>query len=312
MQTQEYINRHKGMDYYRGTMKQVGFIVGTGRCGTTLLSQVLNAHTKICVPHELQIIVSIGNGDRLYDIFTTGEYKNYKANDFINLIARCCPYHFQQFFDYHSHFNNLPYPQNNLSELLIGLFDHICYSYGKEIFLEQTPWYGRKLDELLEIFPDMKLIHLVRDGRDVAVSYARTPWWSKDIGKNLEQWAGEVEHIESYREKFGARFVGIRYEDLVCNPPEELSRILNLFDEVFQPSMILPENLIDYTKMFIDNKLDFISEAQKRWDNNKLSTNKKDVFFKGSIYSWKKYDSYNFSAITAKVADTLHKYGYEI
>ncbi len=327
MQTKDYLEKYRTKDYYRGSMKQIGFIVGTGRCGSTLLAQVLNAHPKICVPHELQIIVSIGNGDRLSDKYRSGEYKNYKADDFINLIARCCPYHFSQFFDYHSHFNNLSYPQNNLSELLAGLFDHICYKYGKEIFIEQTPWYGQKLGELLEIFPHMKLIHLVRDGRDVAISYARTPWWSKDIRANLEQWADEVEHIESYRDKLGGRFTQIRYEDLICNLEEKIGQVLDLFGLKFQPEMILPENLIDYSKMFIDKNLDFESDAQKQWNmnnrnkvnlnnsirnKNNRGKNQNDIFFRDSLQAWKRHDGFDFSHIPSKTAEILQKHGYEI
>ena len=48
----------------------VAFIIGTGRCGTSMLGQMLNAHSEICVPPELQLIFERdGNGNRLFEAF---------------------------------------------------------------------------------------------------------------------------------------------------------------------------------------------------------------------------------------------------
>ena len=74
----------------------------------------------------------------------------------------------------------------------------------------------------------------------------------------------------------------------------------------FEPDMILHGNLIDYSKMFINKELDFTSKAQKNWNKNK-----NEVFFKESLYSWKKHEGFDFSGISSKVADTLLKYGYK-
>jgi Sulfotransferase family len=292
---------------YKGKMKQLGFIVGTGRCGTTILAQVLNSHSKICVPHELQIIVSIGNGDRLYDKFVKGEMGNYTAEDFIRLIDACCPYYFERYFDYIGHFRSLRYPQTDLRKLLTELFDHICFEYRKEIFLEQTPWYGQRLEILKELFPEMKVIHVIRDGRDVAMSFARTPWWTKDIRSNLLQWEREVNVIHDFVSRDRKNYLEIRYEDLVLNPAIVLQEIVGLLDLQYEQAMLEPEKLIDYFSFFKGD----ISKYQSR-ENRDWGKKKRNVFFPGSLYAWKRYQEFDFSKLPGTVGASLQKFRYEI
>lgn len=299
--------KKKAGKQYVGSARQVCFIVGTGRCGTTILAQVLNSHSRICVPHELQIIVSLGTGDRLYDKFLSGELSKYKAKDFIRLIEACCPYKFEKFFDYKRHFENLSYPQKDVTKVLKEIFDHICFEYKKDVFIEQTPWYGQKLDELKAIFPDMKVIHLIRDARDVAISFSRTPWWSKDVYKNLVQWEKEVNVIHEFGTRNPENFLEFRYEDLVMNPEGELKKPLKLLNLEFEKQMLDPERLFDYGALF---KGSFVENQSGNF--NKWSKEKKQVFFASSVCSWKKSKDFDFSNMPVEVVNTLEKFGYEI
>lgn len=292
---------------YVGSAKQIGFIVGTGRCGTTILAQVLNSHSKICIPHELQIILGIGNGDRFYEKHVSGEMTRYKAADFIKLVNTSCPYRFELFFDFRKHFEDLKYPQTDLRKLLTELFDHICFDYKKEVFLEQTPWYGQRLSTLKQIFPEMKVIHIFRDGRDVAVSFSRTPWWSKDISRNLLQWEKEINAIHEYGARHPENFLEIRYEDLVLAPEAELARALALFGLEFETSMLDPDRLIDYSLMFKGNFSENQSQDFKKWADGK---NK--IFFPESVYAWKRKEREEFRELPESVKSTLKKFQYEI
>lgn len=292
---------------YLRSMKQIGFIVGTGRCGTTILARVLNSHSKICVPHELQIICGIGNGDRLYEKYQSAEAAHYNAEDFINLIRERCPYYFERYFDYISHFKNLGYPQSDLRTLLKALFDHICYANGKEVFLEQTPWYGQKLNVLKELFPEMKVIHMVRDGRDVALSYARTPWWSKEPLKNLEKWEKEINIIHDYGMKNPENYIEIRYEDLVIDPVIKIKRILNLLHLDFEEEMLDSARLIDYSRMFKGNAIENQSNEFKKWIAEKTK-----VFFAENLYAWKRNKEVDFSSLSKQIRETLKAFNYDV
>jgi len=292
---------------YLGSARQIGFIVGTGRCGTTILAQVLNSHSKVCVPHELQIILGIGNGDRFYEKYISGEMQKYRADDFIRLIREVCPYYFENFFDYIKHFKCQKYPQSDLKKLLKGLFDHICFEYKKEVFIEQTPWYGQRLDVLKTIFPEMKVLHVLRDGRDVAISFSRTPWWSKDIQKNLLQWTKEINTIHEYGVKHPENFLEIRYEDLVRAPADQLTRVLRLFGLEYEATMLEPARLVDYASMFKGN-----SSKNQSKEFNKWAQQNTQIFFPDSVYAWKKKEQNAFLRLPDNVKSTLRRFNYEI
>ena len=286
---------------YKGKMKQPGFIVGTGRCGTTILASVLNAHSRICVPHELQIIVIRG----LYEKYCSGEAQRFTAEDFIRFIAERCPYHFEKYFDYISHFRSLSYPQKNLRTLLTELFDHICYDARKDVFLEQYPANGQKLDVLQDLFADMKVIHMIRDGRDVAISYARTPWWTKDIMANLDRWEKRINVVHAFCREHPENCLELKYEDLVEQPQTALTKILRLFELEYEENMLDPAHLIDYLPLFKDDALAVQSSQFLQWGQEKRS-----VFFSGNIYGWKKQEA-SFDVLSERVKKTLNHFGYE-
>ncbi len=291
---------------YAGSAEMTGFIVGTGRCGTTILAQVLNSHSRICVPHELQFLVSVDNGDRLYDKFLSGELARYDAGDLLKLLEVNCPYLLGEFFDFRGHFESLKYPQRDPAVIARELFDHICHSYGKDIFLEQTPWYGQRLDTLRTFLPEMKVVHICRDGRDVAISFARTPWWSDNLLENIKRWEEEVNTIEDFGRRYPNSYIVIRYEDLILNPEAEIKRVLAHLGAGFEPSMLDPENLIDYMSMFRGEIPGYKSKTFSSWEGDK-----KDVFFKGSIGAWKKRTDIDIKALTEEAAGTLERFGYE-
>jgi Sulfotransferase family len=80
---------------------------------------------------------------------------------------------------------------------MASFYSEIATAKGKRVCIEQTPWYGLGIDILDQLYPDARYIHMVRDGRDVAISFARTPWWTKDIGANLARWAVESDLIRT-------------------------------------------------------------------------------------------------------------------
>jgi glycosyltransferase involved in cell wall biosynthesis len=74
---------------------------------------------------------------------------------------------------------------------------------GKRIVGDKSPLHTDYVDEIFEIYPEAKVIHVVRDGRDVAVSLMHHFWnLSKDIhqGGIYELWPEELARRDAYRE----------------------------------------------------------------------------------------------------------------
>jgi hypothetical protein len=286
-----------------------GFIIGTGRCGTTMLARMLDSHSKVCVPHELQILFEYSNnGPRLYEIFKEKSNECLGSQEFVELIEARCPHKFHEYFDYRSFFEKQQYPIRSLKELANSLYAEITESKHKKIFIEQTPWYGQRIDILNELFPDAKYIHIIRDGRDVAISFARTPWWHNDIGQNLEKWHTEVRQIiDSSNQILNPnQMLQVRYEDFVEQPEGELRRICDFLRVEFEDAMLDAATYIDYGLYRRSNAKNISSAALNEW-----SKSKKIPTFKGSRYAWKSYPDFDFSTIPEHISQSLQALDYE-
>lgn len=274
-----------------------------------MLAQMLNSHSKVCVPFELQILFeNSNNGARLYEIFKEKKNETFGPEDFIDLIKTRCPYKFHEYFDYRSFFEKQQYPIHNLKRLANSLFSKLAESKHKKIFIEQTPWQGQRIDVLNELFPDAKYIHMIRDGRDVAISFARTPWWHYDIGQNLERWHTEVKQIIGSSNQIlnPNQILQVRYEDFVEEPVIGLMRICDFLGIDFEDAMLDPAAYIDYQLYSQIDIGNIISKAQNNW-----SKNKNVPTFKGSRYAWKNYPDYDFSSTPPHIVRSLKSLGYD-
>ena len=291
------------------TTRGIGFIVGTGRCGSTLAAQFLNSHTQICVPHELQIVFEYSqNGRRLYEIFASREQLRYGSDDFVREIERMCPHRFQDYFNLRSFFQNYSYPVEDLSCLLHDLYQAIAISQNKQVFLEQTPWYGQRIELLKQLFPEARFIHLVRDGRDVALSYARTPWWHDDPLLNLERWAREITKITRDAEQFVNKehYLEVRYEDLVQDTKQVVTSMTRFIGRDFEPTQLHVENHLDYTQFRNFDGTGISSLAYDNWRK------KRDhVVFMDNVFGWKKNKVELFTNISTDIKLALARLGYE-
>jgi hypothetical protein len=287
----------------------VGFIIGSGRCGSTLAAQFLNAHTQICVPPELQIIFEYSqNGRRLNEIFASEEQLGYKADDFIREIERMCPHKLRDYFDLCSFFQNYSYPVEELSKLLNDLYRKIAMSQRKQVFIEQSAWYGQRIDLLKELFPEAKFIHMVRDGRDVALSFVRTPWWHNDPLLNVERWASEITKIADDAEHILTKdcYLEVRYEDMVLNTEEVVAKMTRFLGKEFEPMQLNLENHLDYTQF---RKFDGTGISSAAYNNWRAKGNKS--VFTDNVLGWKKHGNEHFSNLSASTKSVLARFGYE-
>ena len=284
------------------------FIIGTGRCGSSMLAQMLNSHSKICVPHELQILFEYSNnGSRLHEIFKEKKNERFGPEDFVELIEARCPHKFHEYFDYRHFFEKQQYPILSFKKLVNSLYSEIAESKHKEVFIEQTPWYGQRIDILNELFPDAKYIHMIRDGRDVAISFARTPWWHNDIGENLERWHTEVRQIiDSSNQILNSnQMLQVRYEDFVEQPENGLRRICDFLGIDFENTMLDPETFIDYSLYSTLNERKISSSELNEWSKDKSIPT-----FKGSCYAWEKHPDFDFFKTPKHIMHSLKTLGY--
>lgn len=159
-------------------------IVGCARSGTTLLASILSAHPIIIViPYETRVFSSI-----------TEEFKKK-----INLIV--------------------PFPIHKL-------YDFFFYSKIKRTanrWCEKTPKNVTKIDQILKYFgTNVKIIHIIRDGRDVVTSLGDEP---STFWVSLERWINDVK--AGLKFKNHPQVLTIKYEDLVLKFETTIAIICN-------------------------------------------------------------------------------------
>ncbi len=130
-------------------------------------------------------------------------------------------------------------PWHAAAEFLHRLLDPMAVAAGASGWVEMTPTNIVKADGLVRIFPDAKLVHVVRDGRDVACSVASQFWGPNDLDAALDWWAIRLERGLAACERLPAdRVILVRMEDLIAGDRErEYARLLAFLGIDDDPAM---------------------------------------------------------------------------
>jgi hypothetical protein len=220
------------------------FIVGAPRSGTTLLQYMLRSHPRICLPTgESHFIIPLyRNAESFGDLSQLANIRKVLAE-----MYRVSP----SFLDTDLH--GLHFDIDALAEefhaderaslpaIITGLFEKNARGEGKIRWGDKTPYYVLHLPKLLEWFPDAQFIHMLRDGRDCALSliarkhdfgiynsYCAAKYWQQyvEVGQELGQGLGSDVYFE------------MRYEDLLADPKAALQRICVFLDEAFDDAIL--------------------------------------------------------------------------
>jgi Sulfotransferase family len=204
------------------------FIVGSARSGTTLLRLILNAHPEVAVPPESRFIVELwtGRDDVSVDSFLRGlsSHRLFRA---WNLPIE----------DVRAELGGMEVvPYRNA---VLAAYRAFAKSAAKTVYGDKTPRYVEYISFLSGLFPDSRFVHLVRDGRNVAMSYADVPFGPKTVAKAATLWAGRVRAGMATGRVLGrGRYIESRYEDLVEDPEGEIKSVCRFLEIEYQPAML--------------------------------------------------------------------------
>lgn len=122
-----------------------------------------------------------------------------------------------------------------------AVYEAYAVSRGKSRWGDKTPRYVTNIPQLARLFPEARFIHLIRDGRDVALSYADVPFGPKNVAKAAELWANRVATgIRDGRVLERGRYLEIRYVDLTQDNEGELRDICAFVGAAFSAAMLDP------------------------------------------------------------------------
>ncbi len=213
------------------------FVVGHPRSGTTLLRLMLNEHPRIVIPAEAHVASYLRRVEQKY-----GSMKD-EANRRVaveRLVSKKRQLEWELDRDE-------TYARAMQADSPGGIFDAImqlwCERTGKARWGEKTPGTYRFLPEVNAWFPECQVIHIIRDGRDVAVSCLTPPFSDNyDKGNVYEvalRWRDAIQRCRRAAKTLGPqRYLQIRYEDLADDPEGMLKGICEFLREDFAESML--------------------------------------------------------------------------
>ncbi len=207
------------------------FIVGLSRSGTKLIRDLMNQNEQINIPNiETHFIPGI----LTRDLSLSEAYDQIKRSSFVKIYeSRNINY---PKFEYLQDVKNV----NSITQLIEELLKYYSKNGNWEwdeawIWGDKTPLYLRHLNLLQKVFPKSKVIHIIRDPRDRALSVKKT--WGKSMYRTTEKWRTEIESSQKFRKKENF-IIEVRYEDLIKNPEQTLSEICRFLGVSFQKNML--------------------------------------------------------------------------
>lgn len=210
------------------------FIVGAPRSGTTLLRAMLNRHPRIGLCDETFYFYYVYARQR-----TFGDLKEIRNR---RLLA--------EKYIATDRIRRLEMDAGDLTETLVtegdsyaaffaSLMRHYAGSLGKVRFGEKTPDHAMHAETLCSWYPDCRIIHLLRDPRDVVASLVRMPWGSNSAMANARRWVNCTTGALQCQDR--DNYLRLRYEDLVEDPQRELETICRFLGEKYSDAMLVPD-----------------------------------------------------------------------
>jgi hypothetical protein len=128
------------------------------------------------------------------------------------------------------------------SDLINAMMTEYAKSRGKTRWGDKTPEYTEDIDIIWRLFPGCKIIHLVRDGRDVVLRQLKVAlqnWFSKSLPLLSARWAYKTTICHKVGSVLGPDFyIEERFEDLIQDPQPVLRRICDFLGEPYSDQML--------------------------------------------------------------------------
>ena len=176
------------------------FIGGFPSGGTDLLKNILNAHPDVTISGEMPFLYRLCNDGYYDDFVIKGEGSFRKLKDHLLKVDIWSNLSGLEMLYYSDEWNG-----KSIQQFLQASFS----KEEKKIWGNKTPQNTENISQLKVLFPGSKFIVILRDVRDVALS------WRKKWGKNLYLTAAKWNHRMAISED--STLMIVKYEDLLSS-----------------------------------------------------------------------------------------------
>ena len=223
----------------------VTFIVGCPRSGTTLLRRIVSAHPQIVITPEAHWIPrwfeerrgltpeGLVTPELIPALLAHNKFALFRlgSEELMSLVKRGQPISYASF--------------------VTGIFDLYGKVRGKKLVGNKTPDSARRMNTLHALWPQARFVHLIRDGRDVALSLMNWasvrnkkpgtfPTWKDDpVSTAALWWELNVRRGREAAEWLGSElYYEMRYESLVAHPEQECDALCKFLGLRYDDAML--------------------------------------------------------------------------
>ncbi len=193
-------------------------VIGVARSGTTLLRLMLNAHPDLAIPPETGFV---GQAAALLDVDDADRARD----ELLSLLTGFHTWRFLGIDDAELERALAALDPFDVSEGVRSFYALYAARFEKRRFGDKTPNYTMEIAAVRSVLPEAHIVHVIRDGRDVALSVRGLPF---SPGSTMEEIARDwVVRVETARRegRGNGEYLEVRFEDLVAEPRRELQRV---------------------------------------------------------------------------------------
>ena len=220
-------------------------VLGVSRSGTTLLRVILDRSPGIAIPDESFFV----------PLLARRHGRTVDAERFLDDVARIPTI---RAWGLRAE-DVAPRVRRGMAtgDAIAAVFEAYAERAGKPRWGDKTPMYMRHLGLLERLFPDAQYVHLVRDGRDAALSFLEMPegtftrtWAHPTTPAQFAcLWAKEVSDARVLGRRVGtARYYEVRYEELVADPEGVVQAICAFAGLPFESGMLAYTDSVDVSE----------------------------------------------------------------
>jgi hypothetical protein len=215
-------------------------VTGSERSGTTLIMTILGCHPEIAVPEVTWYYPRF----RPY-LFTYGDLS--QPENFRTLVNEMAYGLRKPFFGMDVNpavFGNEIYDRAVAQEQsFAGVFSAMLGRYtevqGKPRWGEKTPYNLFYIAEIVEDFPNVQIVFITRDGRDVCAEFLDSSFGPTNIFAAAELWDAGQKAVMPWRKSLSSdQWYDVSYEALVRDPVAELKKLCDFLGVAYTDDLL--------------------------------------------------------------------------
>jgi len=195
-------------------------VVGMNRSGTTLLRMMLDAHPDLTIPPETHFVPDMikaakADGSTPESVLEAmkehREWGDFEISD-AEMLGK---------------FRALP--KLRPGPAVRSFYEIYAERQGKPRYGEKTPTYVQKMKLIQRALPEARFCHVIRDGRDVALSVLDRTVRDLTAGDVAKRWQKKVRKAQEDSPQL-EHYMEIRYEDLILDTEPILRSVCEFFE----------------------------------------------------------------------------------